>query len=104
MKIESQFKEVPILRGFAEIAPIWELAEKHGSMICGGYARYCASQQCNPPKASDVDLFPQSDAGHEQLIAAIQAIGFEIKHENDISVTFKTLETPTKTSGGRSAQ
>lgn len=93
MKIESQFVKTPILRGFAEIAPVWELAQAHGSMICGGYARFCASQLRHPPGASDVDLFPQSDANHEGLIAAVQAIGFEIKHENDISVTFKTLET-----------
>lgn len=93
MKINSTFVRLPILRGFSEIAPIWALAETHGSMICGGYARYCASQLRHPPSASDVDLFPQSDTGHETLIAAIKDIGFEIKHENDISVTFKTLDT-----------
>jgi len=92
MKINSVFIETPILRGFTEIAPIWELAQKHGSMVCGGYARYCASQQRNPPHATDVDLFPQSETGHEELIAAIKAIGFEVKHENEISVTFKTLD------------
>lgn len=92
MKINSNFVQTPLLRGFAEIAPIWEIAQKHGSMICGGYARFCASQLRHPPAASDVDLFPQSDTGHEALIAEIKAVGFEIKHENEISVTFKTLD------------
>lgn len=92
MKINSTFISTPLLRGFSEIAPVWELAQKHGSMICGGYARYCASQLRNPQPASDVDLFPQSDTGHEALIEEIKAIGFEVKHENEISVTFKTLE------------
>jgi len=92
MKIESIFIETPILRGFSEIALIWDIAQKHGSMICGGYARFCASQLPKPAPAGDVDLFPQSNDGHAALIAAITAIGFEIKHENDISVTFKHLE------------
>lgn len=61
-------------------------------MICGGYARFCASQLPHPPIASDVDLFPQSDSNHKALVEELQAIGFSIKHENDISVTFKHLE------------
>lgn len=92
MKTNSTYIQAPILRGFSEIAPIWELAQRHGSMICGGYARFCASQLRHPPAASDVDLFPQSDTGHEALIAEIQSVGFAIKHENEISVTFKALE------------
>lgn len=92
MKIESTFIETPLLRGFSEIALVWELAQKHGSMICGGYARYCASQLRHPAPASDVDLFPQSDSGHEALVAEVKAIGFTVKHENEISVTFGHLE------------
>lgn len=92
MKEISKFTRLPILRGFSEIAPLWPIAQKHNSMMCGGYARYCASQLRHPPAASDVDLFPQSDTGHEALIAEIKAIGFQIKHENEISVTFKVIE------------
>lgn len=92
MKTNSTFVQIPILRGFAEIAPVWELAQKHGSMICGGYPRYCASQLRQPPVASDVDLFPQSGTEHESLVADIKSIGFTVKHENEISVTFKVLE------------
>ena len=93
MRELSTFVTLPILRGFSEISLVWELAQKHSAIICGGYARYCASQLPHPPVASDVDLFPQSATSHESLIADIKAIGFEVKHENEISVTFKSLET-----------
>lgn len=92
MRIESNFIETRIVRGFSEIELVWELAQKHGSMICGGYARYCASQLRKPAPASDVDLFPQSETGHEALIADVKALGFGVKHENEISVTFDHLK------------
>lgn len=92
MKILSKFVETPLLRGFSEIQLLWELAQRHGSMICGGYARYCASQIQKPIPAGDVDLFPQSDTGHEALVEEIKSIGFKVKHENEISVTFAHLD------------
>lgn len=92
MRETSTFVQLPILRGFSEISLLWEIAQRHSAMVCGGYARYCASQLAHPPAASDVDLFPQSETSHEALIAEIKAIGFEVKHENEISVTFKRLE------------
>lgn len=95
MKITSNYISVPLMRGFAEISALWPLAEKHGSMICGGYARYCCSQLPKPHPAGDVDLFPQSDEASAGLIAELKGIGFEIKHENEISVTFKRLEEHT---------
>lgn len=91
MKTNSTYIQTPVLRGFSEIALVYELAQRHNFMICGGYARYCASQSATPIPAGDVDLFPQSDTNHEALIAEIKAIGFEVKHENEISVTFKRL-------------
>lgn len=92
MKENSTFVQIPILRGFQEIACLWELAQQFNSMICGGYARYCCSQTRHPPQASDVDLFPQSDDASAKLVEAIKKIGFEVKHENEISVTFAHLK------------
>jgi hypothetical protein len=92
MKLESTFTTVPLMRGFTEIAALWELATKHDSMICGGYARYCCSQIAKPHPASDVDLFPQSEEGSAALVAELIGLGFSIKHENEISVTFKREE------------
>lgn len=92
MRIKSTYATLPIMRGFTEIAPLWELAQKHGSMICGGYARYCLSQLAKPHPAGDVDLFPQSDEGSSALVEELKGLGFEIRHENEISVTFKRNE------------
>jgi hypothetical protein len=92
MKIISTFVKLPVLRGFREIEPVWELCQQYGSMICGGYARYCLSQTANPIPAGDVDLFPQSNENHEKLLEALKAIGLKVKHENEISVTFETIK------------
>ncbi len=92
MKTDSTYVTLPIMRGFTEIAPLWDLAQKHGSMICGGYARYCLSQLAKPCPAGDVDLFPQSEESSGALIAEIKALGFEVRHENEISVTFTRNE------------
>lgn len=92
MKIDSTFIELPIVRGFSEISCLWPIVQKHGAMICGGYARYCLSQMPHPPLSGDVDLFPQTEDGHLALIEEIKALGFDVKHENEISVTFKKLD------------
>ncbi len=91
MKLASSFTELPVLRGFTEIALLWELAQKHNSAICGGYARYCLSQQSNPFPAQDVDLFPQSEESSAGLIEELKSIGFTVKHENEICVTFECV-------------
>lgn len=93
MKIDSTYVTLPIMRGFSEIALLWEIAQKHSSMVCGGYARYCLSQLPKPHPAGDVDLFPQSDESSAALIAELKGIGFKVKHENEISLTFVRLET-----------
>lgn len=95
MQINSTFVELPIVRGFSEISALWPITQKHNAMICGGYARYCLSQVPHPPVSGDVDLFPQSADSHTGLIAELKSIGFEIKHENEISVTFKKIEEHT---------
>lgn len=92
MKQTSTYVQTPLMRGFQEIALLWPISQKHRSMICGGYARYCASQLSKPCPATDVDLFPQSEECSAALIEELKSIGFNIKHENDISVTFSKLE------------
>lgn len=92
MRIQSTYVTLPIMRGFTEIALLWELAQRHRSMVCGGYARYCLSQLAKPHPASDVDLFPQSEEGSAALVEELKSVGFKVKHENEISVTFSRLE------------
>lgn len=51
------FVEVPIIRGFTEIKPLWDLVQKHKGYICGGYVRYMASQSKRIAPCEDVDVF-----------------------------------------------
>lgn len=95
MNTPSKFIQIPVLRGFTEIECIWQLAQKHNSMICGGYARYCCSQLQKPAPAGDVDLFPQADNCLEGLKADLEKIGFSIKHENEVSITYAHLKKHT---------
>lgn len=85
------FKTIPLLRGFNEIKVFYELCQKFNAVICGGYARYCASPlpTVKVIPAGDVDLFPKSEESSKQLLEALQTMGFVIQHENHVSITMK---------------
>ena len=87
----TEFITAPLLRGFNEIKPLFELCEKHGGTICGGYARYCASpkptNQVKP--AGDVDMFPNTEQATNAIHDALLAMGFEDVHENHVCITMK---------------
>jgi len=85
------FKVIPIKRGFLEIAPLFELSQKFESVICGGYARYCASPlpTAKVIPAGDIDFFPKSEDASNGLYKALEDMGFEKQHENHVSVTLK---------------
>jgi len=80
------------MRGFTEISLLWDLSQKYHSMILGGYARYCLSQNSTPFFALDVDLFPQSNGDSLGLVEALKSLGFKVKHENEISFSFAKRE------------
>jgi len=88
------YKTIPIRRGFLEVQPLFELCQKFGAVICGGYARYCASPLPTPRvrPAGDCDLFPTSPDASTALLEQLKAMGFEIRHENHVSITM----APTK--------
>ena len=83
------FRNIPILRGLTEVEPYLKLALKHESLICGGYPRYCCSPRENPVKAGDVDFFPQTLEQQTALLEEFKALGFEVVHENHVSVTLE---------------
>lgn len=87
-------KNIPLRRGFYEISELFALCQKAGATICGGYARYCASPRPTVKvlAAGDVDLFPHSEHSAKILLADLTAMGFEIAHENHVSVTMKAKE------------
>jgi hypothetical protein len=85
------FKIIPLVRGFNEIKIFFDLCNAHNSVICGGYARYCASPLPTPKvvTAGDVDMFPKTEESSTSLLEALKEIGFEIVHENHVSITLK---------------
>lgn len=84
-------KTIPLRRGFYEITAIFALCQKAGATICGGYARFCASPRPTTKvlPAGDVDLFPHSEDASKILLANLLAMGFEIAHENHVSISMK---------------
>lgn len=90
----SNFKTIPIRRGFSEIKPFYEICQQADAVICGGYARYCASPKPTPKvvPAGDVDMFPKSEAATDVLLGRLKAMGFEVRHENHVSITMKPTE------------
>lgn len=88
------YKLTPIKRGFTEVSKLFDLCAEYGATICGGYARYCASPKPTPKvvPAGDVDLFPHSQDAHEKLLAALKDMGYEVAHENHVSITMRPTE------------
>ncbi len=85
------FIQTPILRGFQEIECLFNFATKHNSVICGGYGRYCVSKKRNPFPATDIDLFPQTEESSQNLINELISLGFSVKYQNEVSLTFNEL-------------
>jgi len=85
---KSGFIELPVLRGFTEILPLFNIISKYEdkAFICGGYARYCASPRTNPIEASDIDIYCYKQSIFEGLKEDFK--GLKIRHENEISLTY----------------
>jgi hypothetical protein len=89
-KYESQdgFIRVPLLRGFTEIQEIYNFSTARGGMICGGYARYCASPRLSDiSPAGDVDIYCPNLEVFESLEKEL-AIHLSVRWTNDISITY----------------
>jgi hypothetical protein len=87
-------RTIPLRRGFYEISELFTLCNKAGATICGGYARYAASPRPTVKvlPAGDVDLFPHSEDASKILLADLTAMGFEVAHENHVSISLKPKE------------
>jgi hypothetical protein len=82
------FVRIPVHRGISDITEFLAMAEKHGAVIAGGYARYCCSPKKDPMSAGDVDFFPKTEASLTGLCADLERVGFTKKHENHVSITY----------------
>ena len=90
----APFTQLPVLRGFTEIQPVWEIIKDKKAFICGGYVRYMASPHDNPVKAGDVDIYSEDDETFETLKKIFtEEHKLEVQHENHVSLTFKTPES-----------
>lgn len=88
----SEFTQIPVLRGFEAIKPIYEVAQKEGGFIAGGYVRYMCSPHENPAPAGDVDMFPSNDDALCRLLAALcYRLDYQTKRESNVAYT---LEKP----------
>jgi len=86
-KSRDGFVKVPLVRGFTEIKPLYDLITPLGGFICGGYARYCASPRRNPVRPGDVDVYVKREEMYQKVYAALCEHA-QIKHENTNAVTF----------------
>jgi hypothetical protein len=90
----TDFVNVPIVRGFREIASLYNAIKNLEGMICGGYVRYCGSPVYKPVPASDVDIYCKDDAVFAGIFYYLKDSNqLEVRHENEISVTFKHPES-----------
>ena len=88
------FITTPLVRGFTEISTLFKTIQNFNGMVCGGYARYCASLRKVVIPATDVDIFFKTPEDYELARSSFLADGLEIKHENEVSLTFKVPEDP----------
>ena len=85
-------KIIPLLRGFTEIELLFSEVTRLQGVICGGYARYCASPHKKPEPARDIDVFPLVENAFDGLKEFFNKQGFEARAENEISLTYKRNE------------
>ncbi len=82
---------VPLQRGFLEIKELYNIISQYNAHIIGGYARMCASQSDSVIPAGDVDVYVPSDEVYNILKEKLILGGFEVKHENEISLSLKYI-------------
>jgi len=94
---KTGFVELPILRGFDVISPLWDILEDVRSFntddsvtLCGGYARYCASTAKEPTSAGDVDIYCIDMEVFETLRKILEnTYHLIIRADNDTAVTYE---------------
>lgn len=90
---DGDFVQVPVYRGGTEIKPLWDILNAD-VVFLGGYVRWMCSPLLSPVPANDLDVFPINQGGYDDARAILQDAGFAIKHENEISVTYRHEEKP----------
>jgi len=86
--METNWKTIPIKRGFTEISKLFDIITPFNCYICGGYARYCLSPQRNPTPTSDVDIYAETQEAFDGVKEAFEERQFDIIHKNDVSIVY----------------
>jgi len=82
-----------LLRGFTEVDELFEFIGDD-AIICGGWARWCASNHKKPPMATDVDVYCKSEESFEKLRVAFEATGtMPIYAEKPVAITYDKNQT-----------
>lgn len=91
------FIEASVRRGFTEIEYLWNFLTpllKNNAFICGGYVRYMCSPVPKPAPAGDIDIYFKNEESFDLTKLEFGKAGFEIKHENDVSISFNVISNP----------
>jgi hypothetical protein len=88
----SYYMTIPIVRDFAKVKKLFEIVSKDNlGYIAGGMARYMCSPKAKPSEARDVDVFTSGEESYNKLVQIFRyKENLIVKHENDISITFRT--------------
>lgn len=93
-EVMTNFTVVPLRRGFVEIQNLFNyVVNPMDGILCGGYARYCASPLYKPIEASDVDIYCRNDSVYDKIKKRFEEDKLEVRHENEISLTYKRPES-----------
>lgn len=84
----SDFKQIPIYRGFTEIEALFNLVHENGGHILGGYVRYMASPKWSPIPGEDVDVFSSSEESFDKIKGALGK-ELTVAHESPIAISYQ---------------
>lgn len=94
-KQQVEFVHYEVQRGFTEeVRSLFELAQKCGAIIAGGYVRYMA----NPDEesvlpADDFDMFTENDTAFNEITAYLRSDGYDLIKKTSFYQSFQK-DTP----------
>lgn len=91
-KLPDGFEYTPVLRGTQLIAPLLDLVRVNGGIICGGYARYCASQSVDPASSSNIDIFVLHFDSFDCIANALVKLGLQEIGDTPSAKTFRCTD------------
>ncbi len=100
-KSKKGFITTKVNRGYQEIKNVLKLIDEFElkCFVLGGYVRYMCSPKKNPYPAADLDIYSHSMDDYKRLRELIENMNvngklykMSIKHENEVSITFKEVE------------